>query len=150
MTTQTPDTSKLNAPDLVKTYPRSPNEHLGFYVLLPRIIDKCRATLAGSNGEYNYNCPLDQRFFGFTGIDAEAFKAEVAKGSDDKALLSWVQQHSNVKNDEQIKAWSYAERWRRPAPEMAHYFESMRLDFAPDNYRIETWFQLLDADEKRF
>jgi hypothetical protein len=30
---------------------------LGGFVLLPRILDKGRATLAGKNGEYNYNSP---------------------------------------------------------------------------------------------
>ncbi|MCF6310829.1 MAG: DUF5069 domain-containing protein [Verrucomicrobiales bacterium] len=43
------------------------------------MLDKCRAELAGTNGDYNYNCTLDQRFFVFTGINADALKAEVAK-----------------------------------------------------------------------
>jgi len=147
MTTQTVP----NAPDLRKGYPRSPNESLGHYVLLPRVIDKCQATIAGTNGEYNFNCPLDRRFFDFTGVSAEAFKAEVAKGKSDAELLAWVQQNAKKEHTpEVIKAWSYAERWRRPTPDMAHYFEDIRLAAAPENYRVETWFQLLDADEKRF
>ena len=62
-------TPKLSAPDLTQRPPRSPRTRLGGYVLLPRMLDKGRATLAGTNGEYHYNCPLDQhviKFIGFT------------------------------------------------------------------------------------
>ncbi len=143
--------AQMTAPDLRKDFPRSPNEALGHYVLLPRIIDKCRATIAGTNGEYNYNCPLDRQFFDYTRVDADAFKAEVAAGKSDEELLAWVQQHSVIKSEEEIMAWGYQQRWRRPdEPQTMGYFEKLRLEVAPHNYRIETWFQLLDADEKRF
>jgi hypothetical protein len=147
MTTQT----LTNAPDLRSGYPRSPNESLGFYVILPRIIDKCRATIAGTNGAYSFNCPLDRQFFDFTGLDAEAFKTELANGKSDAEILAWVQSNAQKHTVDDIKAWSYNQRWRRPASEeAAAHFETLRLTVAPDNYRIETWCQLLDADEKRF
>ncbi len=139
-----------NAPDLRKGFPRSPNESLGEYVLLPRIIDKCRATLAGSQGEYNYNCPLDRRFFDFTEADADTFKEQVAAGKTDAELLAWIQQNSKPLSADEIKIWSYAQRWRRPEGDIVAYFETLREQIAPQNYRIETWFQLLDADEGRF
>lgn len=140
----------MNAPDLGKDFPRSPNDSLGGYVLLPRIIDKCRATVAGTNGEYNFNCPLDRRFFDWTGIDADAFRELVAGGATDEEIVRWVRDHDKAHTEEEVLAWSYTERWRRPDEERKAHFERMRLDFAPGNYRIETWFQLLDADEKRF
>jgi hypothetical protein len=64
------DTNKLKnlAKDLSNDFPRSPRETLGGYVLAGRILDKCRATLAGTNGEYHFNCPLDNFFFNFAGI----------------------------------------------------------------------------------
>ena len=65
----------LHTPDLTQFPPRSPRVRLGGYCQLPRMLDKARAELTGKNGEYHYNCPLDQRFFEFTGIDAEALKA---------------------------------------------------------------------------
>ena len=76
--------------DLTLRPPRSPRVRLGGLVLLPRILDKCRATLAGKNGEYNFNCPLDQRFFAFTRLDAEAFKAQAQQGKGDQAMLEWM------------------------------------------------------------
>jgi hypothetical protein len=139
-----------NAPDLKTGFPRSPNASLGLYILLPRIIDKCRATIAGTNGEYNYNCPLDRQFFDFTGIDADAFKGQVAAGKSDEELLNWVQSQTKQKDESVINAWAYKTRWRRPEnEEYMGFFESLRLTACPQNYEIETWFQLLDAEEGR-
>src|SRR5579884_4296550 len=103
-----------NAPDLRTGYPRSPNLALGHFVTLPRIIDKCRALVAGTNGEYNYNCPLDRQFFDFAQVDADAFKEQVAAGKSDEELLAWVQAHSKALSEAEIRAWSYVSRWRRP------------------------------------
>jgi hypothetical protein len=141
---------QLNAPDLRKDYPRSPSATLGPYVLLPRILDKCRATLAGTNGEYNFDCPLDKRFFGEFKVDAEAFKAQVAQGKTDEEMLTWVQQNSRGAGDEEALAWSYQTRTARPAdPQTMAFFETLRRQVAPNNPFIESWFQLLDADEGR-
>jgi hypothetical protein len=47
---------------------------LGNYVVLARMLDKGRATLAGKNGEYHYNCSTDQRLVQFLGFDPDAFE----------------------------------------------------------------------------
>ncbi len=41
------------------------------YVHLARMIDKCRAVLAGTEGEYIYPCPMDERLMKFAGITDE-------------------------------------------------------------------------------
>ena len=69
----------LNTPDLTKFPPRSPRVRLGGYAILPRCLDKGRATLAGKQGEYHYACPLDQGFLEFVGIDPEALKKQLGK-----------------------------------------------------------------------
>ena len=56
------------APDLTQRAPRSPRVRLGGYVVLPRVLDKGRATIARKNGEYHYDCPLDNMFFDFVGV----------------------------------------------------------------------------------
>jgi len=58
----------LHTPDLTKFPPRSPRVRLGGYAILPRCLDKGRATLAGKQGEYHYACPLDQHFLEFAGV----------------------------------------------------------------------------------
>ena len=69
-----------NAPDLTKRAPRSARVRLGGYVILPRMLDKGRATINGKNGEYHYNCPLDQHFVKFAGIDPAALKKQLDDG----------------------------------------------------------------------
>ena len=67
-----------NAPDLTKRPPRSPRVRLGGYVILPRMLDKGRATLARKNGEYNYDCPIDGHFLDFVGSKGKALKQQLA------------------------------------------------------------------------
>src|SRR3954468_18278269 len=78
-----------NAPDLTKQPPRSARVRLGGYVILPRMLDKGRATINGKEGEFHYNCPLDQHFVEFTGINPEALKEQLAAGKSDSEILSW-------------------------------------------------------------
>ena len=66
-----------NTKDLTKVAPRSPYERIGGFAILARTIDKCRATIAGMNGEYNFDCPLDNTLFSFKGIKGDDFKAFV-------------------------------------------------------------------------
>ena len=73
-------------PDLTRRPPRSPRQRLGGYVLLPRMLDKGRAEIASQAGEYHYNCPLDQHFVTFVGIDPEALRKELASGKGDGDL----------------------------------------------------------------
>jgi Domain of unknown function (DUF5069) len=68
-------------PDLTQRPPRSPRMRLGGYVLMPRILDKGRASFAGKLGEYRYNCKgMDRHFFNFVGLDHESLTKEIAKG----------------------------------------------------------------------
>src|ERR1700704_2832112 len=93
--------------DLTKQAPRSPRVRLGGYVILPRMLDKGRANIAGKNGEYHYACPLDERFLEFAGIDPEALKKELAAGKGDGEILAWIEKNAKHKRtDPEIAAWS--------------------------------------------
>src|ERR1700756_4073686 len=67
----------IQAPDLTQRPPRSPRCRLGGLVILPRMFDKGRATAIGKQGEYHYNCPLDQHLLNYLGIDPDALMAEI-------------------------------------------------------------------------
>jgi Domain of unknown function (DUF5069) len=56
------------AKDLTKEAPRSPRIRIGDYALMARMIDKGRATLNGTVGEYHFACPLDQQLFTYKGV----------------------------------------------------------------------------------
>lgn len=138
------------APDLTSSFPRSPGETLGGYAILARAIDKCRATLAGTNGEYNYNCPLDRQFFDFTGVDADEMKQLIADGASDEDVSLWVHQKDSAHSAEEVKAWTEAQRKRGPqTPEQQDYFENLREQVIPGRTDVTTWFDLLDAEEGR-
>ena len=139
----------FNSPDLTQHPPRSPRVQLGGYVALPRMIDKCRATLAGKNGEYHFDCPLDKRVLGFAGVTADAFKAEVAKGKGNGELLEWVAANSTTKPSEwEVEQWSAWQSARVVSDvETRDFFNSLHKKCGEKREDIATWFDLLDLDD---
>jgi hypothetical protein len=139
----------MNAPDLTKQPPRSPRVRLGGYALLPRLLDKCRAEIAGKGGEYHYNCPLDQQFLSFVGVDAQLLKNEVAKGKGDGEILDWINAHASLRRlPWEIVQWS---AWRdQAAPsdyETREFFNGMHKEAGPNRTDIVTWCDMLDLDD---
>ncbi len=137
----------LNTPDLTKFPPRSPRVRLGGYVILPRMLDKGRATVAGKNGEYHYACPLDQRFLEFVGIDPEKLKKELHQG--DSEVLAWIEKNAKHKrSDAEIAAWSKVAEQRTPTDvESREFFNGLHKQAAPKREDIATWFDVLDVDD---
>ncbi|MEM9159725.1 MAG: DUF5069 domain-containing protein [Verrucomicrobiota bacterium] len=137
------------APDLTKHPPRSPRVRLGGFVILPRIIDKCRAVIAGTNGEYGFACNLDLHFFNYVKIGPEAFKKEVETGIGDLEILTWVMK--NLGRDLtliDILAWSDYHTNR--APDNVAYrakFNGMHEELAPERTDVITSFDMLDLDD---
>lgn len=139
----------IQAPDLTKQPPRSPRVRLGGYAILPRCLDKGRATIIGKNGEYHFACPLDQRFLEFAGIDPEALKQELAAGKGDGEILEWIQANAKHKRTEpEIAAWSCWQEHRAPSEvEGREYFHGIHSKIAPKREDISTWADLLDLDD---
>jgi hypothetical protein len=137
----------LNTPDLTKFPPRSPRVRLGGYVILPRCLDKGRATVAGKNGEYHYACPLDQRFLEFVGIDPDQLKEEL--NQSDSEVLAWIEKNAKHKRSPvEIAAWSAVAEQRTPTDvESREFFNGLHKQAAPQREDIATWFELLDVDD---
>jgi len=136
--------------DLTQRPPRSPRVRLGGYVLLPRLLDKCRAEIAGKNGEYHYNCPLDQRFLSFTGIDHEALKTEAAKGLGDADMFAWIEKSAlHKRSDYEIAHWSEYRENAVPEDNESREYISAQIAKAGGAARedIGTWFDFLDFDD---
>jgi hypothetical protein len=138
-----------SAPDLTQHPPRSPRVRLGNFVHLPRLLDKTRAHAAEKIGEYIYNCPLDQRFFSFTGINADAFLAMVKTGVSDTEALAWVLKGLTPQRTPwEIEAWSSWVERSSPGDSRRHLFfseEITRLAAARDD--IRTAFDRLELDD---
>ncbi|HEV2434607.1 MAG TPA: DUF5069 domain-containing protein [Verrucomicrobiae bacterium] len=137
----------LNTPDLTKFPPRSPRVRLGGYVILPRMLDKGRATVAGKNGEYHYACPLDQGFLEFVGIDPEPLKKQL--NQSDSEVLEWINQNAKYKRTmPEILAWSAWQEQAAPDnPESREHFNDIQKAAAPKRDDIATWFDVLDVDD---
>ncbi len=142
--------ANINAPDLTQRPPRSPRVRLGGYAALPRMLDKGRATIAGKNGEYHYDCPLDQRILSFLGITASALKAQLVAGKGDGEILEWINANAKHKRSEwEIEQWSsYMER-RGPDsdPETLKYFVDLVGKVGHGRPDIKSWGDLLDVDD---
>ena len=137
----------LNTPDLTKFPPRSPRVRLGGYAILPRMLDKGRATVAGKNGEYHYACPLDQGFLEFVGIDPEALKKQLSQS--DSEVLEWINKNAGHKRTmPEILAWSAWQEQAAPDnPESREHFNEIQKTAAPKREDIATWFDVLDVDD---
>ncbi len=138
-----------NSPDLTKQAPRSPRVRLGGYAVLPRCLDKGRATLVNQNGEYHYDCPLDQGFLSYAGVDAEALKQQLAAGKGDGEILEWITANAkNKRTTPEIIAWSSWQDQRSPDnPDSRAYFNELHTNVAPKRTDITSWFDILDADD---
>ena len=146
--------SAMNTPiahtDLTQRPPRSIRSRLGGFVLLPRILDKGRAKLAGKNGEYNYNSPTDQHLARFLGLDLEALLNELATGKADGEILEWVQAHAQTPRDPwEIEAWSAYMEKRGPDSdaETLSGFAEYVGQHSKTREDIKTWFDALDLDD---
>ena len=122
---------------------------LGGYASLPRLLDKGRAALGGKAGEYKFNCPLDQRFFEFAGIDAEVLKQQLAAGKGDGEILEWIGANAKFKRTpSEIAAWSAYHEQRNPGdPDSRQFFNELHSKVASKREDIATWFDLLDVDD---
>jgi len=142
--------AKISAPDLTQRPPRSPRSRLGGYVLLPRMLDKGRATIAGRNGDYNYDCPLDQHIINFLGFDPAALREELAAGKGDGEILDWINANAKHKRTPwEVEQWSDFQQRRGPDSdaETLSFFAELLGKFSKTREDIRTWADLLDLDD---
>ena len=135
--------------DLRTRFPRSPKEKLEGYAHVARIIDKARAHNAGTLGEYIYNCPMDQSWFQFAGVTAEAF-AEAVRTRDDRQMAEWIRQKAKPHSQQETDSWNRMLLSRTPSsPESQQRFLATRQQLAPERTDITSWPDLIDLEEGR-
>ncbi len=134
-------------PDLTQHPPRSVRVRLGGYAHLPRLLDKARAVLAGVGAEYHYNCPLDQLFFAFTGIDHGAMLAAIKSGKTDYEILQWVNGQAK-RLPYEIASWSAWIEQHGPGGAEGHaWISSVIKDHNSERNDIKSFAELLDFDD---
>ncbi|HXC99705.1 MAG TPA: DUF5069 domain-containing protein [Verrucomicrobiae bacterium] len=134
--------------DLNKVAPHSPRDRIAGFVIASRAVDKCRATLAGTPGEYHYDCPLDNMLFSFKGITGDQFKTVVQTSTNYEEIGAWLQANGTAKTPAEIKTWSDAmeSSSMMKNPEKRSYFieECSKLGLNPE---MNTTFNWLEADD---
>jgi len=92
--------------DLTAHAPRSPRNRLGGYSILARSLDKGRATLERTSGDYHFDCPLDNILFSFKGIKGDEIKTLLIDKKTDSEIVDWLNNHGIPKTRSEITQWS--------------------------------------------
>lgn len=135
-----------------KRHPRSPNERLGGYVHLPRLIDKARLHRQGLLEGYNYKTVgFDKNLLAFLRVDPDAFEEAVHRLESDAEILEWIQNNGVTHTPEAIEQWSQAMIDRRPdtVEKMARFRYSLKKAGGEDRTDVCTYFDLIDLEEGR-
>ncbi len=146
------DSLKGLAKDLAREYPRSPRETLAGYVIAARSLDKCRAALMGTLGEYRFPSYIDRLFFEFAGIGSEAFQALVATGATDEQVAEWIGQRALARPRIDVIKWNNRQRETRLSDlpdKNQEFMEDYIPKFTPKNRPVYVWFDVYDLEEKR-
>ena len=140
--------------DLTTAFPRSPREQLDGIPMLPRTIDKARAFLGGTLGEYRFgdNSGYDRALFDTLGIDAESFLDCIRQSPDDASVVKWL--HANARTVD-----------ARDSRELIETLEAFGLETDEDRVelkeyvtanapqavrdKIKSWLDWIDFDEGR-
>ena len=136
--------------DLRKDFPRSMRVKMDGYVHLARMIDKCRAVLAKTEGEYIYPCPMDDRLMEFAGITADQFTAAVKANPSDDAVTKWFTQTAKAHTPAELESWNRMMLSRGPSsPASMARFKKYRDAVDPSRTDLTAWADLQDLEEGR-
>lgn len=135
--------------DLTKQFPRSPREKLGGVAMFPRTIDKARAHLAGSLGEYIYDCNMDKQLFVTLGCNPEEFLQAVRVSSTDRDILDLLVQ-KRIPDDKLEAHNKRIDQWNSTTPEGWERYKADLERIAPGNTKIKSRTDLIDFEEGRF
>ena len=136
--------------DLRTSFPRSMRFTLEGYAHLARMIDKCRATLAGTEGDYIYPCPMDDRLMKFARITDKEFTATVKANPSDEGVAQWFKKASTPHHQIELHEWNEMMLTRGPStPDKQKYFNKLRDAVDPSRTDLTAWSDLQDLEEGR-
>ena len=141
------------AKDLTKTYPRSPREMLGGYVIGARCADKCRHSSWASTGNITIGLVRSPRCCSPYGDQSGPVQGGCRNGATDEELGDWAQEHSKVQDRQAIIEWNNTmqgsasfRRWlRRYRPIWKTIFQK----YVPNHRPVYTYFDVYDLEEQR-
>jgi hypothetical protein len=139
----------MSAKDLTKQAPSSPRVRVGGYAILARTLDKGRADIAGTIGEYHYDCPLDNYLFGFKNVKGSDVRKLLENAATNEDVAAWLDKNGTPKTTEEVTAWSDSVESARPydVPDKKDWFVGVCAEVGIDP-ATSTLFDYLEADDK--
>ena len=137
--------------DLTTSYPRSVRDTYLGLVQLGRAVDKGIATAEGKNGEYNFDCPMDNGVFTFLGVDGKALLDVITRAQSESEIEAYLKPFVAKKSPDEIRAFNadFLAHGPEAGSGAEQYFLELRGQVAPDRTDVTAWADLLDLDEKR-
>lgn len=118
------------ARDLTVEEPRAFGLELEGYAHLPRMLDKARATLAGTAGTYQFGCPVDHTCMARLGVTPELVLELAARHTDDGCVLRALRDHGIPSAEE---AWFDAVRVEAQLQDEDIYLRVRHREQLPDH-----------------
>ncbi len=145
------DEQSFGIVDLQRRAPRSPyNTDVNGMVHLARLIDKGRAFIGNTLGEYFYaeDSGIDRATLGFLGVSPADFTEGLKKYTTDEEIEAWLKEN-HPKSEEEIQEFN--EKMTGMGPENDRYkamMAKMLRKLGTDRTDINTWFALMDLDDE--
>lgn len=137
----------MNSLDLRIRPPRSPREKLDGLVLMPRTIDKIRATLPGGHlGPYHIAPGMSQILLSIIGVELPALRAAVMTAACDDEVAAWLRLHADTCAYERANAVLTGFRQDDIPEEHRPHFDSLYPEYLRARYPIA--FDLMEADDR--
>jgi quercetin dioxygenase-like cupin family protein len=86
-------TSVAGAKDLTLVKPAPLDCELDGYAWIPRLLDKARASLAGTEGSYMFGCPVDHTCMARLGVSPELILELAGRHEEDRDVLEALRRH---------------------------------------------------------
>jgi hypothetical protein len=134
--------------DLTKQFPRSPRQRLGGISMFPRTIDKARAHMTSSLGEYIYDCNMDKQLFTTLGCTADQFLDAVKVSSTDQEVLDLLVS-SRIPDDKLTSHNKRIDDWHPTTPEGWDRYKEDLKKIANNNPIVKSRTDLIDFEEGR-
>lgn len=111
--------------------------------------DKGRADIAGTVGDYSFDCPLDKHLFEFKGVSGAEVRKQLENGVSNDELAKWLDANGTPRTEAEKAAFSDQSEAASPYGNLdkKEWFvdacNSVGLD--PASSKL---FDLLEADDK--
>jgi len=132
--------------DLSEAPPRSPKLQLDGLAMLPRTIDKLRATLPGGNPGVYKIAGFSERLLNTIGVKEDDIREAVASAKTDDDVVQWLREHADTSKYEEFTQY-ISKRSLDDVTDKAAFMERYPiLKKRPDIYYLADMLEADDAE----